>query len=105
MSVAASRSDAIIDRLLYIHPKGIDLKLDRIEPHYLWGQIHVEYVYMTWQLYGQDILMPTTATRLVDGDEEVTRTLIDVSLGEKTPRAPQGREHRNIAVIRSRLPG
>ncbi|HEY8950432.1 MAG TPA: folylpolyglutamate synthase/dihydrofolate synthase family protein [Rhizomicrobium sp.] len=31
MSVAASRSDAILDRLLHIHPKGIDLKLDRIE--------------------------------------------------------------------------
>ena len=31
MSVAASRSDAILDRLLYIHPKGIDLKLERIE--------------------------------------------------------------------------
>ena len=31
MSVAASRSDAILDRLLHIHPKGIDLKLNRIE--------------------------------------------------------------------------
>ena len=31
MIVAASRSDAILDRLLYIHPKGIDLKLERIE--------------------------------------------------------------------------
>ena len=31
MSDAASRSDAILDRLLYIHPKGIDLKLERIE--------------------------------------------------------------------------
>jgi dihydrofolate synthase/folylpolyglutamate synthase len=31
MSEAASRSDAILERLLYIHPKGIDLKLDRIE--------------------------------------------------------------------------
>jgi dihydrofolate synthase/folylpolyglutamate synthase len=31
MSEAASRSDAILDRLLHIHPKGIDLKLGRIE--------------------------------------------------------------------------
>jgi dihydrofolate synthase/folylpolyglutamate synthase len=31
MSEAASRSDAILDRLLHIHPKGIDLKLDRVE--------------------------------------------------------------------------
>ena len=31
MSVAASRSDAILERLLHIHPKGIDLKLNRIE--------------------------------------------------------------------------
>ena len=31
MSVAASRSDAILDRLSRIHPKGIDLALGRIE--------------------------------------------------------------------------
>ncbi len=65
---------------LYVDPKtGFVVKLDRFEPHYLWGQIHVEYVYMTWLLYGADVLMPMTVTRLVDGDEEVTRTFIDVS--------------------------
>ena len=31
MSVAAARSDAILDRLLKLHPKRIDLVLDRIE--------------------------------------------------------------------------
>jgi dihydrofolate synthase/folylpolyglutamate synthase len=31
MSLAASRSDAVLLRLLHIHPKGIDLKLNRIE--------------------------------------------------------------------------
>lgn len=65
---------------LYVDPKtGFVVKLDRIEPHYLWGQIHVEYVYMTWYVYGTDVLMPTTVTRLVDGGEEVTRTLMDIA--------------------------
>jgi dihydrofolate synthase/folylpolyglutamate synthase len=31
MSIAAERSDAILERLLTLHPKRIDLVLDRIE--------------------------------------------------------------------------
>jgi hypothetical protein len=60
---------------LYVDPKsGLPIKLDRVEPHYLWGQTHVEYVYATWWIYG-GVLTPTAATRLVDGDEEVSRTI------------------------------
>jgi hypothetical protein len=47
--------------------------------------VHVEYVYTSWLLYGTggfgagDVLMPATATRRVDGEDEITRTLIDVA--------------------------
>jgi hypothetical protein len=71
---------------LFIDPKtGFPVKLDRIEPHYLWGQSHVEYVYASWLLYGSggfgggDVLMPATATRVVDGEDEITRSLDNVA--------------------------
>jgi hypothetical protein len=67
---------------LFVDPKtGFVVKLDRIEPHYLWGDVHVEYVYTTWLLYGaaspgHGFLMPTTAVRVVNGENEVTRSLV-----------------------------
>ena len=71
---------------LFIDPKtGFVTKLDRIEPQYLWGQVHVEYVYNSWLLYGAggfgggDVLMPTSATRVVDGIDEITRSLDNVA--------------------------
>jgi hypothetical protein len=84
--IVLTRSGVYGPEELYIDPKsGFVTKLDRIEPHYLWGQVHVEYVYTTWLLYGDagfgagDVLMPTTATRVVDGEDEITRTLDAVS--------------------------
>ena len=58
---------------LYLDPKtGFPVKVDRDEPHYLWGQQRVEYVYMSWLRYG-GTLMPVTSAKLVDGDEELLR--------------------------------
>jgi hypothetical protein len=58
---------------LYIDPKsGFLVKLERDEPHYLWGQQHVEYVYTTWLRFGGPV-MPSSTARLVDGDEESSR--------------------------------
>lgn len=75
---------------LYIDPKtAFVVKLDRVEPQYLWGSVHVEYVYTSWLLYGSggfgggDVLMPTTATRVVDGEDDITRSPNDVG---HTPR-------------------
>lgn len=52
---------------LYIDPEsGLPVKLDREEPDYLWGQLHVEYQYQTW-VYGDGVLRPGAAFRLVDG--------------------------------------
>lgn len=71
---------------LYIDPNtGFVVKLDRMEPQYLWGRVHVEYVYAVWFLYGSgsflgggDVLMPTQVTRVVDGEDEITRSLSHV---------------------------
>lgn len=52
---------------LYIDPEsGLPVKLDRAEPDYLWGQLHVEYQYQTW-VYGDGVLRPGAVFRLVDG--------------------------------------
>jgi len=59
---------------LFIDPKsGYPVKLDRIEPDYLWGTVHVEYVYSTWQRDG-GLRWPASSFRIVDGSTDVTRT-------------------------------
>jgi len=59
---------------LFLDPKsGYPTKLDRVEPHYLWGQIHVEFVYSTWQRVGTARL-PGGSFRVDDGLTTVTRT-------------------------------
>jgi hypothetical protein len=58
---------------LYIDPEsGLPVKLDREEPNYLWGQLHVEYQYQTW-VYGDGVLRPGAVFRLVDGALETER--------------------------------
>jgi hypothetical protein len=67
---------------LYLEARtGLPSKYERQEPHFLWGQVHVEYVYATWWQAGPAML-PIVAVRYVDGVEEFRR---DVSL-------PQGSE-------------
>lgn len=62
---------------LYLDPKsGYPVKLDRTEPHYLWGQTHVEFVYSTWQRVGAAHL-PGGSFRLEDGATAITRTFGD----------------------------
>lgn len=58
---------------LYVDPEsGLPVKLDREEPNYLWGQLHVEYQYQTW-VYGDGVLRPGAVFRLVDGALEWER--------------------------------
>ncbi len=66
---------------LYVDPKtGYIVKLDRQEPNSLWGQVHVEFVYATWQLFGT-AAMPAISSRLLDGDEEVARNVSTAEWG------------------------
>jgi hypothetical protein len=61
------------DERLYVDEKsGYPVKLDREEPHYLWGQVHVEYLYSTWRLI-DGVHLPGGSFRIVDGVPEVTR--------------------------------
>jgi hypothetical protein len=60
---------------LFIDPKsGFPVKVDREEPHYLWGQVHVEFIYSIWHQQGGATL-PSSSARVVDGFKEITRTI------------------------------
>lgn len=73
-SIVLGREGARGRERLYLDPKsGYPVKLDRIEPHYLWGQRHVEFVYSTWQRAGEARL-PGGTFRVEDGVTMVTRT-------------------------------
>lgn len=61
-------------RLFLDEKTGFPVKLDFEEPHYLWGQRHVEYVYSTW-IEQNGIQMSGSAFRVADGDVELSETL------------------------------
>lgn len=67
------------ERLFVDERTGIPLKLDRIEQHYLWGQVHVEYVYSTWQRLG-NVLLPGVSFRVVDDRTSIERTFETTNL-------------------------
>jgi hypothetical protein len=67
------------ERLFIDEHTGIPLKVDRIEPHYLWGQVHVEYVYSTWR-HLDDVLLPGVSFRVVDDRTSIERTFEMTSL-------------------------
>jgi hypothetical protein len=74
------RTTAAGPERLYVDPEsGLPVKLDRREPHYLWGDVHVEYVWSNWDMVG-GALLPLTSFRLVDGVTHVTRTVGDAAL-------------------------
>lgn len=62
------------ERLFINERHSIPVKLDRIETHYLWGPVHVEFIYSTWQRF-DDVLLPGVSFRMVDGRTTIERTL------------------------------
>jgi hypothetical protein len=73
---------------LYVDQKsGYPVALERREDHYLWGRTDVRYVFATWTRVG-DVHVPGTATRLVDGSAEITRSFGRVELisADSAPR-------------------
>jgi hypothetical protein len=68
------RSIAVGARLFLDMKTGFPIKLEREEPHYLWGQVVATYLYQTWWHVG-DVFLPVTATRAIDGVDEVSRAL------------------------------
>lgn len=78
--IALVRATAEGDERLLIDPKtGYPIKLDLVEPHYLWGQRHIEYVWSTW-VAKDGLSYPGAAFRLADGAVEHSRTNGDVEL-------------------------
>jgi hypothetical protein len=60
---------------LYLDVKsGVPVKFEREEPHYVWGQVHAEYLYTTWTEAGP-VILPYASIRLIDGVEESRRSL------------------------------
>lgn len=60
---------------LFLDPKtSFPVKLEFTEPHYLWGQRHIEYLWSTWVESG-GVFIPGATFRLADGELEVSQTL------------------------------
>jgi hypothetical protein len=72
-----SRAGEFGEERLFIDKKsGFPVKLERGEPHYLWGQVRAEFTYTLWRLK-DGVMFPTAVARVVDGFKEITRTIGD----------------------------
>ncbi|MFN8574748.1 MAG: hypothetical protein U0132_22025 [Gemmatimonadaceae bacterium] len=88
------------ERLFIDEKTHIPVKLEREEPHYLWGQVRVEFVWTNWNL-AEGAEFPTTVFRLVDGDIILSRTYADVRWAPKDSApslAMKDPEHRMSLV-------
>lgn len=66
------------EQRLYLDPKsGFPVKLDLVEPHYLWGQRQIEYVWSTW-ITQAGVTLPGAASRVAEGDVEISQTIGEV---------------------------
>jgi hypothetical protein len=66
-------------RLFLDKKTGFPVKLDLQEPHYLWGQRHIEYLYSNWVQQG-DININGASFCLADGDVDLSETIGSVEL-------------------------
>jgi hypothetical protein len=60
-------------RLFLDAKTGFPVKLEFVEPHYLWGQQRIEYLWSTWTMT-DGVALPGAAFRLVDGETELSQT-------------------------------
>ena len=73
--IVLTRNTSQGEQRLYVDPKtGFPVKLDFFEPHYLWGQRHIEYVWSNWTMTG-GVVLPGSAFRIADGDVELSQTV------------------------------
>jgi len=78
-TVLARKGEFGEERLFVDTKTGFPVKLDREEPHYLWGQVHVEFVYTIYQEKA-GVTLPECTARMVDGFKEITRTTPEFEL-------------------------
>jgi len=68
------------EQRLFVDPKtGFPVELSMVEPHYLWGQRRIDYVYANWML-AAGIMVAGSSVRLADGATDVSRTVGEVEL-------------------------
>lgn len=72
--VLTRKGDSGPERLLLDPKTGFPVMYGRTEPHYLWGQVPVEYIWTTWQDAGPGYY-PLQSYRMVDGTEDASRAL------------------------------
>jgi hypothetical protein len=65
------------ERLALDPASHLPISLEREEPHYLWGQVAVAYVWSNWERSGS-VTVPLTSFRLVDGRAEISRTVSEL---------------------------
>jgi hypothetical protein len=75
-----------LERLALDPKTALPVLLEREEPHYLWGQTVVDYVYTNWRIEGP-FAYPGTSFRMVDGVAEVSRTVdeAELAVADSTP--------------------
>ena len=73
--VVLERAGADGPERLFVDPKsGLPVKLERREPHALWGEVRVEYLWTNWEAVA-GARAPLAAYRLVDGAVDITRLI------------------------------
>jgi hypothetical protein len=55
------------EKLYLSESDGVPVKLDRVEPHYLWGQVRAEYLWSTWWGVNGGGYFPLSSFRIFDG--------------------------------------
>lgn len=79
--VALERTGPLGTETLLVDPKTwVPVGLVREEPHFLWGQVHAEFVWSNWSGVEGGGLFPFTAFRTVDGEVEISRTVTSATL-------------------------
>lgn len=68
------------ERLLLDAKTFVPMALLRVEPHFLWGQAQVEYVWSNWDQVAAGGLFPLTSFRVVDGETELSTTVTDAAM-------------------------
>src|SRR4029077_2328797 len=81
--VLTRQTDEGEQRLFLDEKTGFPVKLETVEPHYLWGQRQVEYVYSVWTMLDGSLCLPGSSFRLADGEIEISETLASAELVDR----------------------
>jgi hypothetical protein len=84
LRIVIRRKGRFGEERLFLDPKsGLPVKYEFTEPHFLWGQVKVEYLYTTW-ITVEKSMIPSGVVKIVDGEPEAYR-----SVGESKFIAPE----------------